>query len=90
MPSMMRRDGFADRARRGEGPSFLECLSERFASHSTAVRETRTAEEMSLIRKRCPIVRLAACLEAEGTLDAVEQSGWRRDVESVVEEDRSL
>lgn len=78
--------GFADRARRGEGPSFLECLSERFASHSTAVRETRAAEEMSLIRKRCPIVRFAARLEAEGALDAVERERVERDVESVVEE----
>jgi TPP-dependent pyruvate/acetoin dehydrogenase alpha subunit len=78
--------GFADRARRGEGPSFLECLSERFASHSTAVRETRAAEEMSVIRKRCPIVRFAARLEAEGALDAVERERVERDVESVVEE----
>ena len=78
--------GFADRARRGEGPSFLECLSERFSSHSTAVRETRAAEEMSVIRKRCPIVRFAARLEAEGALDAVERERVERDVESVVEE----
>jgi TPP-dependent pyruvate/acetoin dehydrogenase alpha subunit len=78
--------GFADRARRGGGPSFLECFSERFASHSTAVRETRTAEEMSLVRKRCPIVRLAACLEAEGALDMVERDRLDRDVETAVEE----
>ena len=78
--------GFADRARRGEGPSFLECLSERFASHSTAVRETRAAEEMSVIRKRCPIVRFAARLEAEGALDMVERERVERDVETVVEE----
>ena len=41
---------------------------------------------MSLVRKRCPIVRLAACLEAEGTLDMVERDRLDRDVETAVEE----
>lgn len=76
---------FAERARRGQGPSFMECLSERFASHSTAVRETRTAAEMSAIKKRCPILRLAAYLEAEGTLNAVERERLESDVLSIVE-----
>ena len=28
--------GFAERARAGEGPAFLECVSYRFSTHSTA------------------------------------------------------
>ena len=54
--------GFAERARRGQGPSFMECLSERFASHSTAVRETRAAEEMSAIKNAvlfCGLLRIS-------------------------------
>lgn len=52
--------GFIERARAGEGAAFLECLSERFASHSTATRETRSAAAMVAVRERCPIDRLAA------------------------------
>jgi TPP-dependent pyruvate/acetoin dehydrogenase alpha subunit len=59
---------FADRARSGQGPSFLECVSQRFASHSTATRETRSTEQMSAVRKLCPILRHASRLEADGLL----------------------
>jgi TPP-dependent pyruvate/acetoin dehydrogenase alpha subunit len=62
--------GFVARARAGEGPAFLECLSERFSSHSTATRETRPAEVLAAARARCPIDRLAGQLRAEGVLDA--------------------
>ena len=51
--------------RAGDGPVFLECLSERFASHSSASRETRSDEEMTEIRSRCPIDRLAAELSPD-------------------------
>lgn len=51
---------FIERARAGEGAAFLECLSERFSSHSTATRETRSAATMAGVRSRCPIDRLAA------------------------------
>ncbi len=59
---------FAERARSGLGPSFLECLSERFSPHSTATRETRSADEMKGALARCAIRRLSAQLEADGTL----------------------
>ena len=61
---------FVDRARADEGPSFLECVSERFSSHSTATRETRPPDVMRKIRARCPIERLSRQLVAEGELDA--------------------
>ena len=35
-----------ERARAGDGPSFLECLTYRFHSHSTWSRESRPAEEI--------------------------------------------
>lgn len=60
---------FVERARAGDGPAFLECLSARFFSHSTATRETRSAAEMASLRARCPIRRLAASLVAAGELD---------------------
>jgi TPP-dependent pyruvate/acetoin dehydrogenase alpha subunit len=50
---------FAAHARSGAGPAFLECLSERFFSHSTGTRETRSAEVMREVRARCPIQQYA-------------------------------
>jgi TPP-dependent pyruvate/acetoin dehydrogenase alpha subunit len=61
---------FAERARAGHGPAFLECLSARFATHSTSTRETRSAAELAADRERCPIRRLADALERDGTLTA--------------------
>jgi TPP-dependent pyruvate/acetoin dehydrogenase alpha subunit len=56
-------------ARAGHGPGLLECVSERFYSHSTATRETRSARERAVARARCPILRLRCQLEAEGVLN---------------------
>jgi TPP-dependent pyruvate/acetoin dehydrogenase alpha subunit len=59
-------EAFAARARAGAGPAFLECLAERFSSHSSATRETRSAEVMAAIRARCPIKRLSGDLASRG------------------------
>ena len=50
------------------GPVFLECLSQRFASHSTTARETRTAAELAEIWSRCPIRLQVERLRAAGVL----------------------
>lgn len=70
-----------DRARSGAGPSFLECISERFASHSTSTRETRTAAQMAAVTERCPIRRYAARLKAEGVLRDDQRSELEHSVE---------
>lgn len=75
---------FAERARAGGGPAFLECVSQRFSSHSTATRETRTAEEMSAVKQLCPIRRFAARLEAEGVLTVAARSHLESEVEDLV------
>ena len=59
---------FVERARSGMGPSFLECIADRLASHSTATRETRSAAEMRAVEARCPIRRLAVRLRERGLL----------------------
>jgi pyruvate dehydrogenase E1 component alpha subunit len=76
--------GFVDRARAGHGPSFLECVSHRFASHSTLTRDTRSAEEMTAIRELCPIRRLASRLQADGTLSAAALGELQVEVDEVV------
>jgi TPP-dependent pyruvate/acetoin dehydrogenase alpha subunit len=77
---------FAERARAGGGPSFLECLSERFATHSTATRETRSAAELQAMRSRCPIARLAAQLESTGQLSAASRATLEREVATEIDE----
>ena len=61
---------FAQKTRSGEGPAFLECVSYRFASHSTSTRETRSAAELKAAKELCPIRRFAAQLQGQGILTA--------------------
>ena len=70
-----------DHARRGDGPAFLECVSHRFASHSTTARETRSADELVSIHALCPIARYQAGLIAAGALDP--EAAVRMEVEAV-------
>lgn len=63
---------FAARVRAGEGPAFLECVCERLSSHSSATRETRSAQTMTAARERCPIRTLSRRLQAQGTLSGSE------------------
>jgi TPP-dependent pyruvate/acetoin dehydrogenase alpha subunit len=56
---------FAAAARAGEGPAFLECVSRRFAPHSTSARETRGREEMAEALALDPIVRFGATISAD-------------------------
>jgi TPP-dependent pyruvate/acetoin dehydrogenase alpha subunit len=71
--------------RSGAGPAFLECRSERFASHSTSTRDTRSAAQIAAMRERCPIVRHAARLEREATLDGGAREALARDVAQEVD-----
>jgi pyruvate dehydrogenase E1 component alpha subunit len=54
--------------RSGKGPAFLECISYRFSTHSTATRETRPISELEDWKARCPILRLTSHLMEEGSL----------------------
>jgi pyruvate dehydrogenase E1 component alpha subunit len=60
-----------DRARRGEGPSFLEAVTYRMGPHTTSDDPTRyrDAAEVDAWAERDPIARLEAYLRAEGMLD---------------------
>jgi pyruvate dehydrogenase E1 component alpha subunit len=77
---------FAERARAGDGPSFLECVSQRFFSHSTATRETRSAEAMAAARTQCPIDRLSARLRGEGQADTDGLAEMGRQADAIVAE----
>ncbi|MDU0368687.1 pyruvate dehydrogenase (acetyl-transferring) E1 component subunit alpha [Microbacterium sp. NPDC089180] len=60
-----------DRARRGEGPSFIEAVTYRMGPHTTSDDPTRyrDAAEVEAWSQRDPIARLEAYLRAEGVLD---------------------
>ncbi|MFB3979632.1 pyruvate dehydrogenase (acetyl-transferring) E1 component subunit alpha [Microbacterium proteolyticum] len=60
-----------DRARRGEGPAFLEAVTYRMGPHTTSDDPSRyrTAEEVEHWAGRDPISRFEAYLCAEGVLD---------------------
>ncbi|MGB7961338.1 MAG: thiamine pyrophosphate-dependent dehydrogenase E1 component subunit alpha [Propionicimonas sp.] len=66
-----------DRARRGEGPTFIEALTYRWRGHSKSDKNLyRTKEEIALWRERDPIARHIARLLHQGVatqaeLDAV-------------------
>jgi TPP-dependent pyruvate/acetoin dehydrogenase alpha subunit len=81
---------YVARARSGDGPAFLECLSARFATHSTATRDTRSVQELADDRARCPIRRLSAALIADGTLDTNALARLERDAANDAEAARAF
>jgi TPP-dependent pyruvate/acetoin dehydrogenase alpha subunit len=58
-----------EHVRAKNGPAFIECISYRFASHSTTARETRSKAELARIKALCPIERQAGALRAAGVLN---------------------
>jgi pyruvate dehydrogenase E1 component alpha subunit len=64
-----------DRARTGHGPGFLEAVTYRWYGHvdwreDIDVGVNRSAKEVSSWRKRDPVARLVAGLQAVGLIDA--------------------
>jgi 2-oxoisovalerate dehydrogenase E1 component alpha subunit len=60
-----------DRARRGEGPSFLEAVTYRMGPHTTSddPARYRDADEVDAWSRRDPIARFETYLREEGVLD---------------------
>jgi acetoin:2,6-dichlorophenolindophenol oxidoreductase subunit alpha len=68
------------RARRGEGPSFIEARTYRVRGHLEAeagflTRPYRTDEEIAHWKQRDPIVRLSSLMQSEGLLTTAEYEG---------------
>jgi pyruvate dehydrogenase E1 component alpha subunit len=70
----------------GGGPALLECLSERFFSHSTATRETRSPATMRTVKERCPIRRYTDKLQSAGRLRDDELARVEAEVDDLVAE----
>src|SRR5499426_564374 len=61
-----------DRARAGDGPTLIECVTYRLAMHTTADDPTkyRAEEEVKAWEQKDPLTRFRAYLERKGLLDA--------------------
>jgi pyruvate dehydrogenase E1 component alpha subunit len=62
-----------DRARAGEGPTLIECVTYRLGMHTTADDPTkyRTEEEVAAWEQKDPLTRFRAYLERKQLLDAL-------------------
>ncbi len=75
------------RARRGEGPSFIEAKTYRFRGHFEGDPELyRSREEVEEWKKRDPIPMLAARLVAEGMASQEELAAIQKKVQAEVDE----
>ncbi len=77
------------RARRGEGPSLLECKTYRWHFHAMRAavpEETRPAEEIASWKARDPIARFEQHARSQGLLSAAEIAAIREAVASELEE----
>ena len=72
-----------ERARTGEGPTLLECLTYRYRGHSLAdPDELRAAEEKAFWAKRDPIKRLADQLIDQSLASADELAAIDKDIDA--------
>ncbi len=77
-----------ERARAGEGPSFLVCETYRYSGHGMSDRDRayRTRDEEEEWRGRDPIDRLGRTLLAERRATEAELDAMRREVESEMDD----
>jgi pyruvate dehydrogenase E1 component alpha subunit/2-oxoisovalerate dehydrogenase E1 component alpha subunit len=83
----------ADRARRGEGPTFLECVTYRIGPHSSSDDPTRyrSDEEVERWKKKDPIDRFERYLKKADVLDEAQIAGEReRTTERILSAIRSV
>ena len=73
-----------ERIRRGGGPAFIECISERFSAHSTTARETRSRVELERLNALCPLRREIIRLQADGLLAPGDELSLETEVQAVV------
>ncbi len=72
-----------ERARAGQGPSFLECRTYRLRGHREGDPQGyRTREEVAEWRKRDPVKRFAAFLADQGVLAVEAEQALRQEIEA--------
>ncbi len=75
-----------ERARNGEGPTLLECVTYRIRGHARfEVSDYRDEEEVELWKERDPIARLADALIGEGLASQADLDAIQKEVEAEIE-----
>jgi len=76
-----------ERARRGDGPTLVECVTYRLEVHTTADDPTRyrDADEVEKWRERDPIARYRTFLEKRGLLDDDKVEALEDEIEAEIE-----
>ncbi len=77
----------AERARRGDGPTFIEMYTYRYAPHSTydGTPVYRTDEEEAAWRAKDPILRMRTFLQNKGLWDPADEEEMRADLSAELE-----
>jgi pyruvate dehydrogenase E1 component alpha subunit len=78
----------ATRARKGEGPSFIEAVTYRLGDHTTAddARRYRDAKELEAWQAKDPIIRTRKFLESKGLWDDKQQKKLEDKAKAIVDE----
>ncbi|MBI4393613.1 MAG: 3-methyl-2-oxobutanoate dehydrogenase [Euryarchaeota archaeon] len=77
----------ADRARRGEGPTFIEAVTYRMLGHSTSDDPTRYRDsvDVEFWKSRDPIKRLRSYLEWKGLYDAKWEAAEKSQIDAEID-----
>ena len=77
-----------DKARRGGGPTLLECVTYRLGAHSTSDdwKKYRSNEEVEEWRKKDPLIRMRLYLENRSAWSESEEAKLRKQLESTINE----
>ncbi|MEO1007470.1 MAG: pyruvate dehydrogenase (acetyl-transferring) E1 component subunit alpha [Planctomycetota bacterium] len=77
-----------ERAREGDGPSFIEAVTYRLADHTTAddASRYRDEDELDAWKAKDPLIRLRKYLEAKGLWDEDKQEALEARAKAIVQE----
>lgn len=77
-----------ERARRGEGPTFIEAITYRLGNHTTSddYKHYRAEDEVAQWRKKDPVDRLRKFMEKRGIWNADMEAGAWQHADKLVEE----
>jgi pyruvate dehydrogenase E1 component alpha subunit len=77
-----------DRARSGEGPTLIECVTYRMMMHTTAddPKKYRSEEEVASWREKDPITRFQHYLTAKGILSQEKTEGLESEIKNEIQE----
>lgn len=74
-----------ERARAGQGPTFIEAKTRRFRAHAETVPDTRDDEEVEQLRERDPVEAFEARVLEEGVLSEDELADMRAELQADIE-----